>query len=103
MISRRGFIIASGSAGIASLTIPTSLLASATPQPDVWVFHGKDNTALMKACLKTINANGGFGRNAKTSSLFHDDPRTVKYLAIAESVGLGVIDQDKMKLHRVEV
>jgi len=65
--SRRDFIKA-GAAGVAIAATPTSLLAEVT-KPDVWVFHGTDKTKLMKACLEMINANGGFGKQAKSLAL----------------------------------
>ena len=36
---------------------------------DVWVFHGTDKPKLMRAVLKTIGDNGGFGSRAKKLTL----------------------------------
>ncbi|MBL7076575.1 MAG: DUF362 domain-containing protein [Kiritimatiellae bacterium] len=41
--------------------------------------------------------------DAYTATLFHDDPRKVKYLALAAEMGMGVIDAAQMNIHRVEV
>ncbi len=67
LFSRRGFIKA-GAAGMVVAAAPVGVFA-ATPKPDVWVFRGTDKTKLMKACLKMINANGGFGKQAKSLAL----------------------------------
>ena len=65
--SRRDFLKA-GAAGVAVMAAPTNLLAD-VPKPDIWVFHGTDKTTLMKACLDMINANGGFGKQARSLAL----------------------------------
>lgn len=36
---------------------------------DVWIFHGKNKTKLMEACLKIIAKNGGFGAKARSLAL----------------------------------
>lgn len=46
-----------------------SAAAKATGGPEVWAFRGTDKTALMKAVLKTIAGNGGFGEKARTMAL----------------------------------
>jgi uncharacterized protein (DUF362 family) len=63
-LSRREFI-QTGLAGGAAMLLPKFAFAEeATSQPasEVWVFHGKDKKALIDACLKTIDANGGLGK-----------------------------------------
>ena len=71
-LSRReflGLVLASG----ALAALPSGLLAAAEdaapPGPELWVFHGPDPARLMAACLKVIDANGGFGRNVRTLAL----------------------------------
>ncbi len=41
--------------------------------------------------------------DAYASSIFHDSPRAVKYLTYAEEMGVGVIEQDQMNIHKIEV
>lgn len=57
-------------AGGGTLLLPAATHgAQQVPQTDVWVIHGPDKQKLMDECLKVIDANGGFGRNAKTLAL----------------------------------
>ncbi len=67
-VSRRRFIGMS-IAGGASLLFIDRLGLAAPEKTDVWVFHGKDKTNLIKACLKVINDNGGFGADVKKLTL----------------------------------
>ena len=68
-LTRRQFVKA-GAIGTAVLaTAPTTLLAEEKPKTEVWVFEGKNNRALMAACMETLFANGGFGPQAKTVAL----------------------------------
>lgn len=41
--------------------------------------------------------------DAFASTLFHDSPYKVKYLQIAEEMGIGTVDLKKMNIHRLEV
>ncbi len=66
-LTRRGFLKV-GAAGTAALAVPGALMA-VPAKPDVWVFHGTDKVQLMTACLKMINANGGFGKQARSLAL----------------------------------
>ncbi len=68
-LSRRNFVKA-GALGSAVLAAgPSALLAESKPKTDVWVFKGPDNKTLMKKCMETLFANGGFGENVKKVAL----------------------------------
>jgi uncharacterized protein (DUF362 family) len=68
-LSRREFV-KTGVLGSAALAAgPSTLFAASKPKPDVWVFQGPDNRALMEKCMETLFANGGFGPSAKTVAL----------------------------------
>jgi len=41
--------------------------------------------------------------DAYASSLFHDSPHAIKYLTYAEEMGIGVIDQARMNIHKIDV
>jgi len=41
--------------------------------------------------------------DAYTSSLFHESPHAIKYLTYAEEMGIGVVDQARMNIHKIEV
>ena len=41
--------------------------------------------------------------DAYASSIFHDSPYAVKYLKLAEEMGIGVVDQARMNIHKIEV
>jgi uncharacterized protein (DUF362 family) len=64
-LSRREFIKAGAAGSVALTAIPSVALAEPDAKPDVWIFQGKDPRALMKACMKTLFENGGFGENVK--------------------------------------
>jgi uncharacterized protein (DUF362 family) len=69
-LSRREFVKIGALSSAALATSPSTLLAQEIkPKVDVWVFKGPDNSALMKKCMETIFANGGFGQNAKKIAL----------------------------------
>ncbi len=69
-VSRRDFIKMSA-AGAIALALPGGrLLGSAVGgATDVWVFHGKDNQALMRKAMEIVFKNGGFGKKAKNVAL----------------------------------
>ena len=68
-LARRDFLTLA-LAGGGTLLLPVAAHgAEQDPQTDVWVIHGPDKRKLMQECLKVIDANGGFGRNAKTLAL----------------------------------
>jgi len=79
-LSRRKFVKA-GVLGSAVLTAaPSALLAAGKPKVDVWIFKGKDPRTLMAACMETLFANGGFGKNVrklgfKPNAAFNREPR----------------------------
>ena len=65
-LSRREFVKIGALSSAALAARPSALLAQEIkPRVDVWVFKGPDNQALMKKCMETLFANGGFGANAK--------------------------------------
>jgi uncharacterized protein (DUF362 family) len=65
-LSRREFVKIGALSSAALAANPATLLAQESkPKVDVWVFKGPDNQALMKQCMETLFANGGFGENAK--------------------------------------
>lgn len=69
-LSRREFVKIGALSSAALAAGPSTLLAQETkPKVDVWVFKGPDNQALMKKCMETIFANGGFGANVKKLAL----------------------------------
>ncbi len=41
--------------------------------------------------------------DAYASSIFHDSPYAVKYLRHAEEMGIGVVDQARMNIHKIDV
>lgn len=53
---------------MATLGLAPTLFA-ATGNATVWMIHGKNKTAMMQRCLKIIDDNGGFGRNARSLAL----------------------------------
>ncbi len=67
-VSRREFI-RTGLFGIAALGLSPTLFARENSGVDVWMIEGEDKTALMRECLRVLDANGGFGRGAKTLAL----------------------------------
>ncbi len=78
-LSRREFVKIGALSSAALATNPSTLLAQEIkPKVDVWVFKGPDNQALMKKCMETLFANGGFGPNVKKLALkpnaFIDSP-----------------------------
>jgi len=71
-LSRRQFIQATLAGGAAALLGKRASFAMdeiAPDKTDVWVFHGEDKEALMKACLRTISDNGGFFDGARKLTL----------------------------------
>ncbi len=40
--------------------------------------------------------------DAVTSTLFHDNPRSIPYLELAEQMGIGTVDLDRITIHKVE-
>ncbi len=57
--------------------------------------------------LKTPNllilSKDQIAADAYAATLFHSNPRKVKYLALAEKMGLGVVDRAGMNIHSIEV
>ncbi len=41
--------------------------------------------------------------DAYASSIFHDSPYAIKYLKYAEEMGIGVVDQARMNIHKIDV
>jgi uncharacterized protein (DUF362 family) len=68
-LSRREFIKAGVTGSAALSATSSSVLAEEKPKTDIWVFEGKDNQALMAACMETFFKNGGFGPDAKKVAL----------------------------------
>jgi len=73
-LSRRQFMQAALAGGAASLltgrmAFALEEAASAPARTPVWIFHGQDKSALMKACMKTIAENGGLGDGARKLTL----------------------------------
>ncbi len=72
-LTRREFLGTGLAAGSAMLLPGRWLFAETIPRsqpaPDVWVFHGRDKTQLMKACLKVIDENGGLGNDVNKLTL----------------------------------
>jgi len=69
-VSRRDFLKLSLTA-VALGTLPAGGLSAAesSSKVKVWVFKGEDNRAIMRAALKMIAANGGFGDKFATMAL----------------------------------
>jgi uncharacterized protein (DUF362 family) len=66
-LTRRDFI-RTGVLGLTALGLPRTLFAADT-STQVWMIHGTNNAALMRRALSVIDANGGFGRNARSLAL----------------------------------
>lgn len=57
------------SAAAGGIPFDAAAAAKATGGPEVWAFRGTDKAALMRAVLKTISENGGFGEQARSLAL----------------------------------
>ena len=67
-LNRRRFIQGALGGG-AALFLPGNVVLGAGKKTDLWVFHGENKAELMKACLKVIFENGGFGKDVKKLTL----------------------------------
>lgn len=68
-LTRRDFVKTGVITSAALAAGPSTLLAETGQKTEVWVFKGANNRALMKKCMETLFANGGFGPKAKTVAL----------------------------------
>ena len=64
-LSRRDFVKTGAISSAVLAAGSSAVFAEDKPKVDVWVFKGADTKAVMKKCMETLFANGGFGENAK--------------------------------------